>query len=377
MHREPAHRRCLRTRGFTLVELLVVITIIGILVSLLLPAVQMAREAGRRAQCLNQLKQLGLAMHSYHDVHGTFPAGGGGTQGCCWGSQCSPARDVGTNCGTLSGFVGMLPYLEQSALFDTISAPLTANGHSFPAFGGYPMWNAYTPFTTRLPFLLCPSDPVAGATPRNTTYCPSACNYRMCVGDAWSNIMDSQGNTKQRGIFGSGVWIGVQDIPDGTSNTIALSEGAINRGFNQVIGGIAAATSLSTAAECLTMRASSTTLTNYGGSAGYVGKAWSFGGTPFTFFDTVLPPNAPACIQTGSGTCTWERCGGVMPPQSYHAGGVNACMADGSGRFISETIDTGDLTKAQVTGSKPSPYGVWGALGSRAGGEAISAAQLP
>lgn len=366
-------------RAFTLVELLVVITIIGILIALLLPAVQAAREAARRAQCVNKLKQIGLAMHTYHDGHNTFPAGGGGTQGsgtaangagtgcCCYGNQCNPTNAVGSNCGTLSAFVVVLPYLEQQALYDTISAPLTANGYDFPPFGAYPLRNIYPPFTTFLPIFLCPSDPAAKP---GGTYGLSKCNYCMCVGDEWSGTMDQQGNVNQRGVFGSEVWVSIGQIADGTSNTIALSERVIHNG-NNVLGGVSAISgSLSNPAQCLAMRGPGGTLTNYGGNSGMAGQGWSYGGTPFTFFSTVLPPNAPSCSELWGINCTWGRCGGVMPPQSYHAGGVSVVMADGSCRFVNESVDTGDLTKGQVTGSKASPYGIWGALGSRSGGEA-------
>jgi len=355
-------RRC---GGFTLVELLVVIAIIGILIALLLPAVQAAREAARRSQCVSQLKQVGLAMHNYHDKFKTFPAGGGGTSGCCWGSQCTPADPNGYNCGCLSAFVVILPYIEQQPLYQTISQPLTDGGYHWYPFGPYPLWSAYAPFTKSISTYLCPSDPIA----RPTTSGCGRCSYSMCVGDEWSSTMDQQGNIRQRGVFGSMVWIGVEGVLDGTSNTVFLSERAINNG-NHVLGGVSAISgSLSNPAQCLTMRNADGTLTNYGGNAGAVGAAWSYGGTPYTFFCTVLAPNSPSCNELWGFNCTWERCGGVMPAQSYHPGGVNVGMADASCRFVSETIDTGNLTAAQVSGETASPYGVWGALGSRSGGE--------
>ena len=134
-----------RRRGFTLVELLVVIAIIGILVALLLPAVQAAREAARRMQCTNNLKQLGLAVHNYHDTYKRLPARAGGTQG--------PTNL--DNQGWLSGWIVLLPFYEQTPMYDRITAGDLANG--IPPWGP-PTGNAWAAWMYRPGVPMCPSD---------------------------------------------------------------------------------------------------------------------------------------------------------------------------------------------------------------------------
>jgi glycogen(starch) synthase len=150
-----------RVKGFTLVELLVVIAIIGILIALLLPAVQAAREAARRSQCTNNLKQFALAVHNYVDTYKVFPPKRAGTQsgGC-------------TNCnGNFgSGWMRLLPFYEQQALYDQWSSPQTFGGTAFPAYGPCP-WGpsdvGYQPYYQQVGVLLCPSD--GNAATKNAT----------------------------------------------------------------------------------------------------------------------------------------------------------------------------------------------------------------
>jgi len=130
-----------KRKGFTLIELLVVIAIIAILIALLLPAVQQAREAARRTQCKNNLKQLGLALHNYHDVYGRFIYRKGGTAG-------NPG-----NANRLSGFMGLMPYIEQGPLFNTVAAG-GGTGNQPP--GGPVGWTGWAEWNVTIPALLCP-----------------------------------------------------------------------------------------------------------------------------------------------------------------------------------------------------------------------------
>src|SRR5688572_26703413 len=137
----PSVRRR-QSAGFTLVELLVVIAIIGVLVALLLPAVQAAREAARRSQCSNALKQLGLALHNYADVFKVFPPRRGGT-----GSSTPPDN---ANQNRLSAFIPLLPFIEQKPLADSIAAGGTYNGKTFPPNGPMVWHGSYPPFNTQV-----------------------------------------------------------------------------------------------------------------------------------------------------------------------------------------------------------------------------------
>jgi prepilin-type N-terminal cleavage/methylation domain-containing protein len=201
-----------RRKAFTLIELLVVIAIIAILIALLLPAVQQAREAARRTQCKNNLKQLGLAIHNYHDVFNAI---------------CSAESHSDFGEGRRhSGFVQLLPYFEQANLYQQIQAQIqvSSGGNPFPWDGNF------KPFTTKLPGILCPSDPdtTEGGNIGKT-------NYMFSRGDGnWDhNQWSGNGGRGQRGFFTSsgdnpdtnnGTSRQFRDILDGLSNTIAMSE---------------------------------------------------------------------------------------------------------------------------------------------------------
>ena len=353
-------------RGFTLVELLVVIAIIGILIALLLPAVQAAREAARRSQCTNNLKQLGIALHNYHDTYKAFPPLGGGT---------GDGNEATTNRLHLSGFAGLLPFMEQQALYDQVSSPQASP--AYPAWGPVPWygWNFY-PFHANVTAFRCPSD----GTKESGHYTPFGnTNYNFCVGDQirdtvwWNKYGAAVGSQRPRGIFGRVSYLTMADIKDGTSNTIAMSEQVVSEDHDQQnshgnyaesVGGLN-----TNPIGCLAYKGSGSTITGASSIGEIRGVAWCWGTMMGVGFNTVLPPNSIGCT---SGTSEWGQ-ENVFPPDSYHPGGVNAALADGSVRFFSETIDTGDLTAdcPTATGAKASPYGVWGALGSRVGGEPV------
>jgi prepilin-type N-terminal cleavage/methylation domain-containing protein len=135
-------------RGFTLVELLVVIAIIGILIALLLPAVQAAREAARRSQCLNNLKQIGVGMQSYNDAYGSFPIGARN-----WDETTASTDGYG-----VSWWVPMLPYIEQTAMHESLT--LAGNGHGLPGFGQVGNLNGPPTQSKRIAYMICPSSPL-------------------------------------------------------------------------------------------------------------------------------------------------------------------------------------------------------------------------
>ncbi|GAB6167275.1 DUF1559 domain-containing protein [Thermostilla marina] len=366
-----SHLRFGSRRGFTLVELLVVIAIIGILIALLLPAVQAAREAARRSQCTNNLKQLGLALHNYHDSNKVFPYRKGGTNGCSSNSWCS-------NRGRRSGFVSLLPYFEQRAMYDRIQAgdpDGSVTGHVVPP-GGPAGWQGWSVWNDSPDTLLCPSDNgyPDRSGPNNS--------YAFSVGDDMDSIRDGK---NVRGLFPNKNHYGMADITDGSSNTIAMSErlcqengprgqspttvsaGQIEhvQGVAIGIGGLRSSPNV-----CLTVT-DGKYFTAGVGVQSHFGTRWTDGQPSKIAFNTVLPPNAPACSEDASNHGDQNHL--VIPPASRHPGGVNALMADGSVHFIRETIDTGNLAAPQPSYGQ-SPYGVWGALGSKDGGEVV---QIP
>jgi prepilin-type N-terminal cleavage/methylation domain-containing protein/prepilin-type processing-associated H-X9-DG protein len=349
-----------RSRGFTLVELLVVIAIIGVLVSLLLPAVQAAREAARRMQCSNSLKQLGIAMHNYHDTHRKLPA-----------------RKVLAR--RLSAFIGLFPYMEQGALYDRIAAGDPTASPPIPPFGpdALSSWPGYNGFPE---ILRCPSDAGTFDVVQSGQYRGNErfANYAFCQGDDFSfvNDLDALGGTRlttqARGLFGTEQWFNFATALDGLSNTLAMSE-RLRQGYrtNATVSARAHDHRLGQAVLAGLRNNPALALTRTDGKyflegtviQGRFGSVATRGHTHFVGFNTVIAPNGPVARDS-----EW----GVFPPSSYHPGGVNALMGDGAVRFLSDTIDTGNTTVVIPHGyGGPSPYGVFGALGSKMGGEVI------
>ncbi|HVA46573.1 MAG TPA: DUF1559 domain-containing protein [Pirellulales bacterium] len=352
-------------RAFTLVELLVVIAIIGILIALLLPAVQAAREAARRTQCVNNLKQLGVGLQNYHDVNNTFPFGKGGTGPCI-----SPPG----NCSRVSGFIPLLPYIEQQALYQMIES----GGNGAPPYGPVG-WTGWKNWNVQVPSLLCPSDtrpvPGPGAVGNN--------NYAFSHGDSiYNNCFNTNPISWNRGMF---LWrntIKLAMVTDGTSNTIAMSE-RIRAGFGTGKGGalvsvkegtVNGLAGVNTSPGICLATANGMYYANSSNVKGYFGTDWTDGETERCGFTTVLPPNSPSCIITYNQYADGH--GGVYSPSSNHPGGVNGLMVDGSVQFISDGINTGNLGMAEVN-KGPSPYGIWGAMGSRDGGEGAASSVNP
>lgn len=373
-------------RGFTLVELLVVIAIIGVLIGILLPAVQSARAASRRSACTNKMKQVALAAINYHETKKALPSRNGGT--CCHSNNANdPTKVVGNsnNAGRRSAFVELLPFMEETIMYDDIMA-----GDSTNAVGGPYAYNSWTPWNTAPATLSCPDETAA--------YRASGQNYAICLGDSvtFSNGVNNPTNPTVasavgRGLWNVGAWVNSTTPPptrantgvkfrectDGLSKTILFSERM--RGIDDsswttnsidMRAAIAQLPSVGTTPNaCLSV--SDGRLYNAGTQVKQKwGNRWTDGQAERVAFNTILPPNSPSC---GGADANADNQTAVLPPTSGHPGGVNVAFADGAVAFIANTIDTGNTGVAVAhTATTPSPYGVWGALGTKAGGEGVS-----
>lgn len=345
--------------GFTLIELLVVIAIIAVLIALLLPAVQQAREAARRTQCKNNLKQLGLAIFNYVDVAGTLPPGSGGT-------GPFPCFFCGHNSEILSGFVMLLPQLDM--------APNWAKITSISGQGGYMFTSSFPHPPGQLPVFFCPSSPPAGDTLVGSIT-GGGCDrsYKFCIGDDVRDafLPNSNPAVDHRGAFTWRRTRRLSNISDGLSNTVFVAERELGGGNPQSsLGRSAQNVSGIDTNPALCKATTSGVVYKAGVNVGTTpdGDYWAMGQGPWNFFSTVLPPNGPSCWVGGEYFIYGSN---YAAASSYHVGGAHALMGDGSVRFVNQNIDSGDPTKAPVT-TGASPYGVWGALGSMAGSEVVS-----
>lgn len=308
----------MKKRAFTLIELLVVIAIIAILIALLLPAVQQAREAARRTQCKNHLKQLGLAMHNYHDTHLIFPYGyryssGGTHQNDCWAQRILPFIDQAPRYNAYEQYA-------VTTFYGSSCAPIITTGNGFSE--------------TAIPAYACPSDISANALDYVGASCAASSGAKNPTGSyvaaagvtagasatlpvtTWPNNTLSAADTG--GIFPSEMYanFSTRDVLDGTSNVVLMSEGVVRRGALGLPGG-------------------------YWSGGAYGGATFSGNYPP----NTAVPDRAWVCGTTASGAPNGAPCtansstGNHSSARSYHVGGAHVCLADGAVRFISSNID--------------------------------------
>jgi prepilin-type N-terminal cleavage/methylation domain-containing protein/prepilin-type processing-associated H-X9-DG protein len=348
-------------RGFTLIELLVVIAIIAILIALLLPAVQQAREAARRTQCKNNLKQIGLALHNYESTHRMIPS--------------FYSHNAATS-GQFSVQSQLLPYMDQAALQSLIDFSLSLQIGCCPGDVSPPLVNVVS---KPLPVFLCPSDPgpsvfsvksgtTGGAT--GATYTYAGTNYHVNQGTALGTNYD--GRVPTDGLVWANSRMPFAAITDGLSNTAAFSESIF--GYpTQVVSAptsnmdrrrsyinvtcIFTSSTVPPATPGLAngyqppndpAQFEAATVPISRGWAGQRGAGWISGREYWTAYHHYHNPNSNV---PDMGTCGW----GIFAARSYHTGGVNTLMCDGSVRFVSENIDLNS----------------WRAIGTRAGSEVL------
>ncbi|HEV3164419.1 MAG TPA: DUF1559 domain-containing protein [Isosphaeraceae bacterium] len=323
--------------AFTLIELLVVIAIIAVLIALLLPAVQSAREAARRSQCVNNLKQLGLAMHNYHDVNNALPLG--------------RTLQAGTY-RPFSQFARLLGFMEQKNVFDALNFDVSSYDPS-----------NVTGAATAVQTFLCPSD-VAAQIPGGqvlTGYGWAGISYRANEGTSvamWFGTDDTSNVnnnvvSQPNGLFYSDQLIRLSNLTDGTSTTAAFSEHVLGDFSNSIVTDFSDTFAPGTHplnsddAYLMCKATNINTLTTQGYSN--VGAPWIYGYHSTTSYWHSGPPNSRSCMFPPSRIATTAN--------SRHPGGINVGLADGSVRFIKSTVNIQS----------------WRALGTRNGTEVLSA----
>lgn len=338
-----------RGRGFTVIELLVVVAVIGLLAGLLLPAVQAAREAARRLHCTNNLKQLGLAIHNYEAGHRCFP--GIVTQGDLpmqGGGTASPLE--------FSPHSRLLNEIEQSTLYNALNLTLVPSDT-------YALHANLTAMVATVNAFLCPSD----GSPEVGGYGPN--NYRFCVGPTPRHASGPTSPSSESGAFTAHVFHRPADFRDGLSNTIGASErlrggwtaGRVRRGADYRLAPVPTDPPLLPGfgeadwaiSACAAMVADSAIETRSG-------ESWSLSGFHFTTYNHCAGPNPATsdCALNPFRDPILARMhhAGVFSASSHHPGGVNALRMDGSVRFVKDAIG----------------LATWRALATRSGGEVVS-----
>lgn len=341
--------------GFTLIELLVVIAIIAVLVALLLPAVQQAREAARRSQCKNNLKQIGLGLHNYHDQFSVFPYGKGPSYAPYYPGTPVYAR--------WSAHASILPQIDQANLYNSLNflAPPDTPGmggvvNFMPAFtspGGVNTIGSQIAVAV----FLCPSDSapgVGGGWPGQNNYAANQGGWLCDRSDAQGAASDNSPTETQTGIFYFLSRVRAADVRDGMSQTAFFSEKIRGTGTPNPQTDLFQISHQTSLANLTQTCNSINTLTNTPLTSKW-GWSWTMGENCCTAYNHVAVPNTNSCAGIGfPGTMT--NMAMQVTANSYHTGGVHVLMGDGAVHFISSNID---LT-------------VWRAMGTRAGGEAYN-----
>lgn len=343
-HHRPAVPKRGRS-GFTLIELLVVVSILGLLASILLPAVQSAREAARRARCANNLKQIGLALHNYHAEVGSFPIN--------WSDHLpvttGPPDYVPTR--AFSALTRILPFLDQDALYDSINYQVESMPQRTGTRCDYPA--NLTAYWTTVDTFLCPSDYPARLTPHGT-------NYRGNYGLGPAPITTTNTYDSGNGFYNFTAILHAGLFSDGLSHTAAYSErlrGTGNSGRPSPRRDFSSLRGYPYATERdadYALRWCRVAATEQFPGPRFGGFSWFFGDFECAAYNHAQEPNGliPDCLNPQSeGTDSL----GIASARSAHPGGVNLLMADGSVRFVGDAIE-------RTT---------WRALGTRNGGELV------
>ena len=429
-HSQPSLRARVyrnRTFAFTMVELLAVVVVIGLLVGLLLPAVQSAREGARRLSCSSNLAQIGLAVTGYHNAFDQLPVQLSGTDG---------STQVGSdNDRRLSIFVPLTNFVSLSHLANQIDSPLIrtiddtyasasfsmmgreesqrlsnqetdASSNAWPSGGPEPFATKYPPWYTEISVYRCPSDPGVGLPSMGRN------NYAACLGDGVvgastgamkeingrfvvDDAMQEMINVSMRGLFIPRQVTRLADVNDGLAQTIMLGEIATDLGDGDVRtkpGVVPTESSIllrdrpNLARQCEIIDldrpyfwnndARQTKVANANGQGR--GYRWADGMPLYTSFQTILPPNSE--IMLGEDR---DDADGVFSASSRHDGGAHVCMADGAVRFVTDSIDAGNASAPTVyfdgdpMYNPASPFGVWGAMGTRSSSELSPASFEP
>lgn len=351
-----------RRRAFTLIELLVVIAIIAILIALLLPAVQAAREAARRTTCRNNLKQLGIAMHNYHDAVRTLPPGRivyvSPTDNHTQMANANATTGLG-NC--FSAFAQMLPQLEEDNIYNRIN------------FNRGPDTAANDNLSIQQPVVfLCPTDTSTKALAQGTGF-TGVTNYVMNTGTTFPVSTENPSNTKVTGIFFENSYVRFKDVSDGLSQTVALSEQILSDPDDPTNNAGTWTGELPTTGFVLTTGNNNTNngpeLINYPGDcvAGNRlqltrGNRILYGAPGHTMYNHIRGPNDPGVDCRGGlphsqrNFYWWSRLTHNVASRSHHTGGVHSLFLDGHVQFLNDSVD---LT-------------IWSAIGSRKSGETVA-----